>query len=92
MITSNFVVPEEGWQIDAACRGSVSELFFAPTTFESPRARTIRETAAKKICAVCPVIESCSVHAISVNEPHGIWGGMNESERRILASRQSRVS
>ena len=69
MITSNFVVPEEGWQIDAACRGSVAELFFAPTTFES-----------------------CSVHAISVNEPHGIWGGMNESERRILASRQSRVS
>ncbi len=92
MFNSDAATPEEGWQANAACRGLASRLFFPPTTFEAPRARTLRETQAKTICATCTVIEICACHALRINEPHGIWGGMNESERRQLVASRNWLS
>jgi hypothetical protein len=36
------------------------------------------------------VVETCGEYAIRIREPHGIWGGMNELERRrVIRSRSS---
>jgi WhiB family redox-sensing transcriptional regulator len=39
---------------------------------------------AKDICARCAVREPCLAYALRIREPHGIWGGLNELERRTL--------
>jgi WhiB family redox-sensing transcriptional regulator len=73
-----------GWQFLASCRGEESSLFFAPNYFERKEEKEAREKLAKAICGRCPVREPCLEYALRIREPHGIWGGMNESERRTL--------
>jgi WhiB family transcriptional regulator, redox-sensing transcriptional regulator len=75
---------EETWQRRAACRGPESVLFFAPTLPEPRGDRDAREARAKKICGGCDVRVECLEYALRIKEPHGIWGGLNESERRAL--------
>ncbi len=48
-----------------------------------------REAEAKAICAGCAVRRECLDYAIAIREAHGIWGGLNECERRALLARQS---
>jgi len=72
----------EDWQRLAACKGPYAELFFPPNTPERKDEKAMREEAAKSICAECQVRTDCLEYAISIQEPHGIWGGMNEFERR----------
>lgn len=72
------------WQIRAACRGLDSSFFFHPEKERGP-AKADREERAKQICRQCPVIESCRRHALAVQEPYGIWGGLSEAERDELA-------
>ncbi|MGH8988615.1 MAG: WhiB family transcriptional regulator [Acidimicrobiales bacterium] len=36
------------------------------------------------MCASCVVRADCLEYAISIREPHGIWGGLNEVERKQL--------
>jgi len=74
------------WQARALCRGNHAYLFFPPSTFERKDERERREMKAKAICGVCPVREPCSMHAISIREPFGIWGGLTEVERRTLVA------
>lgn len=73
-----------GWQFDAACRGEDSKLFFAPNYFEKHEQKAAREAEAKAICQRCRVRERCLEYAIRIREQHGIWGGLNELERRQL--------
>ena len=75
---------DEAWQRNAACRGPESVLFFAPTVPEPRPDRDAREARAKAICADCPVTPECLQYALRIREPHGIWGGLNESERRAV--------
>ena len=70
------------WQSAARCRGSDATLFFAPTHLESKDERVLREARAKSICSECRVRRECLDFAIVTREPHGIWGGLNEIERR----------
>ena len=71
------------WQLQAACRGMDSSLFFHPPNEQLPeRGRRIR--AAKVICGTCPVLDDCRTHALTVQEPYGIWGGMSERDRANL--------
>jgi WhiB family redox-sensing transcriptional regulator len=51
---------------------------------ENPHERRARESLAKRICAECPVRQECLEYALRVREPFGIWGGLNETERRTL--------
>jgi WhiB family redox-sensing transcriptional regulator len=74
----------ETWRARAACRGPETALFFPPTTAERKEDRDAREGRAKEICHGCPVQRDCLDHAIGVGEMHGIWGGLNEAERRGL--------
>lgn len=78
---------DEAWQGNAACRGPESVLFFAPTVPEPRPDRDAREARAKAICAECPVTPECLEYALRIREPHGIWGGLNESERRTRLER-----
>lgn len=78
----------EGWQLKAACRGPQSAIFFPPSHFERKDEKEAREARAKDICATCPVQGPCLDYALRIREPHGIWGGLNEVERKqLLAGR-----
>jgi len=74
---------EESWQIKAACRGPQAAVFFPPPQFERKEEKLERETRAKAICATCSVRKECLEYAIAIREPHGIWGGLNEVERKL---------
>ncbi len=75
---------EWGWQWRAACRGEDTVLFFPPSRPEMKDERLTRERRAKAICAVCPVQVECLEYAIRTREPHGVWGGLSEMERRAM--------
>lgn len=72
------------WQRDAACRGQHAPNFFPPPHFEPKALRVARERTAKAICRQCPVSDECLTYALESREPHGVWGGLNEAERREL--------
>jgi WhiB family redox-sensing transcriptional regulator len=79
---------EESWQVKAACRGPHASVFFPPPQFERKEEKLDREGRAKAICASCPVKRECLEYAVNIREVHGIWGGLNENERRqMLAQR-----
>lgn len=59
-------------------------MFFPPPQFERKADRLERERRAKAICQECVVREECLEYSIAIAEPHGIWGGLNEHERRAL--------
>ena len=68
------------WQLRGACRGIDSEFFFHPDG-ERGSGRARREAMAKQVCKGCPVLEQCRRHALAVQEPYGVWGGLSEGER-----------
>ena len=72
------------WRTRAACRGPETALFFPPSNAERREDRDVREARAKAICRQCPVQRECLDHAVQFGEAHGIWGGLNEHERRSL--------
>jgi len=72
------------WESRALCRDADACCFVAPMSGESADERRARESAAKSICADCPVRRECLDYALRVREPIGIWGGLNETERRRL--------
>ncbi len=72
------------WMNSAACAGK-SEMFFAPGG-ERPETRTRRESAAREICAQCPVLQECRDWARS-NREYGFWGGESEEDRAAAGFR-----
>jgi WhiB family transcriptional regulator, redox-sensing transcriptional regulator len=79
-----------GWQQRAACRGEDSVYFFAPSYFERRAEKNAREAVAKAICVRCPVRVECLEYALAIRENHGIWGGLNEMERRAVLRQRAR--
>lgn len=78
-----------GWQIQAACRSEDVSLFFAPHYFERRSVKDAREARAKLFCRACPVLQDCREYALRIGESHGVWGGLNEAERRkVLRMRE----
>lgn len=73
---------DTGWRESAACRSEDPELFFP---LSSEGAGTAQAERAKAVCARCPVVSQCAAAAMTVGEAHGIWGGMDERERRHLS-------
>jgi len=80
---------DTSWQIKAACRGPQATVFFPPTHAERKEERTDREDRAKHICATCSVRKPCLDYALQIREPHGIWGGLNEAERKAVLARHA---
>jgi WhiB family redox-sensing transcriptional regulator len=76
------------WQAKAACRGPQAAVFFPPSHFERKDDKEAREARAKSICAACSVRRACLDYALRIREPHGIWGGLNEVERKQVLTEQ----
>ena len=73
-----------GWQRRAACAETGPELFFGPDD-EMPGDQQARETAAKRVCARCPVRRECLEYGESLGADgrrHGVWGGLGELDRQ----------
>lgn len=79
------------WQLAGACRTADPSLFFHPEG-ERGASRRDRETAAKAICAACPVIAQCAAHALAVREPYGVWGGLGEDDRESSYAASRRMA
>ncbi len=75
------------WQYQGLCRSADPDIFFHPEG-ERGGTRRRRDEAAKAMCAVCPVLEACREHALKVQEPYGVWGGLTEDERSVLIAEQ----
>jgi WhiB family redox-sensing transcriptional regulator len=79
----------ESWQVKAACRGPQAVMFFPPSHTERKDEKATREARAKVICSECHVRGDCLDYAMRIREPHGIWGGLNEVERKQLLERRA---
>lgn len=75
------------WQLEGACRGTDTELFFHPYGEREP-SRSRRESAAQAVCATCPVIAACRSYSLAAREPYGVWGGLTETDREAILSRR----
>lgn len=80
-----------GWQHLAACRGEAA-LFFPERSDEPREERLAREASAKAICSTCAVRTECLEYALRTRESHGVWGGLNEYERRALLRERERAA
>ena len=72
------------WAKYAACRGMGPETFFS----DEPAA----VAQAKAICLACPVRRGCLEVALVRPALVGIWGALDEAERRELARRRQRAA
>jgi WhiB family redox-sensing transcriptional regulator len=77
------------WRVAALCRGDDAVHFFAPNRLERKEEKDVREAQARAICRRCRVLDQCLGYALETGEPHGIWGGLNELQRRHLLRRRS---
>lgn len=66
---------------DAGCTTVPVEVFYG--TDEIPLTQEEKEQA-KSICNNCPVKQECLAHSLKKREYWGIWGGLDERERRVL--------
>ena len=85
------VADEWEWQYQGVCRDLPTEMFFHPDGERGPRRRN-RENTAKAICATCPVIVACRAHALAIQEPYGIWGGLSEDDRLEIIGQEIKVT
>lgn len=75
------------WRAKAACRDEDPELFFPIGT---TGLAVEQADAAKSVCMRCEVREECLEYALASNQDAGIWGGLNEDERRTLRRQRQR--
>lgn len=81
------------WQYQGSCRDADPGIFFHPEG-ERGQARRSRDSKAIEICQSCPVLLQCREHALSAQEPYGVWGGLTEADREaiLLTSRGRKAS
>ncbi|QDN57350.1 WhiB family transcriptional regulator [Streptomyces sp. S1D4-20] len=72
---------QKNWRHQAACLTKDPELWF-PAGDSGPYLHTIEQ--AKAICAACPVTAACLQYALTEGIDSGIFGGLNEKERRSI--------
>lgn len=78
------------WQYQGACVDHDTEEFFSPDAERGPSRRN-REEAAKALCATCPVLRECREHALRVEEPYGVWGGLTINERAEIINQRKQA-
>jgi WhiB family redox-sensing transcriptional regulator len=77
-----------GWWSRAACSTADPDLFF-PISSSGPGLRQVAR--AKAICARCEIQQACLSYALDAGPVQGVWGGMTEGERRLLARRERKT-
>jgi WhiB family redox-sensing transcriptional regulator len=74
------------WSDRAACLSAEPEQFFP---VGGAAAATWEAMVAKQVCARCEVLTPCRDYALATRQPFGVWGGLDEEERRtMLAGRE----
>lgn len=71
------------WSDRAACLSAEPEQFF-PVGGEA--AVGWEAATAKRVCAGCDVLVECRDYALATRQPFGVWGGLDEQERRAVLS------
>jgi WhiB family redox-sensing transcriptional regulator len=72
------------WMDDGICRNHTPDTFFPSDG--------VGVEVAKRICATCPVVDTCLEYALENRIDHGVWGGTSERQRRrILKARGIRI-
>lgn len=72
----------ENWRAAASCQFADPDLFFPALDV----GKGLDQAAdAKAICAGCQVRCHCLAFALLTQQAHGIWGGLTERERYVLA-------
>jgi len=71
---------EERWEQSAECRNADPGIFFYKEN----------EAEARHICQRCEVREECLEFALYHHIQYGIWGGLDETERKTLRRRHQR--
>ena len=79
-----YLAGEAPWRDSASCRRENATVFFPPSHYEMKPEKDEREDKARSLCRACPVQQACLEYSLTVQEPHGIWGGLSELERRRL--------
>jgi WhiB family redox-sensing transcriptional regulator len=72
-LSRELVNPNPDWRRYALCRGRDTELWFDGDT-----------TQGKAMCRVCPAKAECLEWAFVNGQDFGVWGGLDERERREL--------
>ncbi|MGW4951543.1 WhiB family transcriptional regulator [Streptomyces parvulus] len=75
------------WRARSVCKDEDPDLFF-PIGNTGPALLQIEE--AKSVCRRCPVMEGCLQWALENGQEHGVWGGLDEDERRRMKRRAAR--
>ena len=75
------------WRDAAACLALDTNLFFPVGETGDAADQAV---AAKAVCRGCPVRDECLAFAMATNQQAGIFGGLDEDERRSLRRRLAR--
>ncbi|MFD3333686.1 WhiB family transcriptional regulator [Streptomyces sp. NPDC058700] len=80
----------DSWRAAAACQNVDPDLFF-PVGTGSPA--LVQAEEAKDVCRHCPVREECLAWALDDSrQVTGVWGGLDDDERRSLKRRLRRAA
>lgn len=82
------------WRESAACKGQPVEWWYpsGPDSTRTKISNRIVDAPGIPICRQCPVRLNCLDHAISTNEPDGIWGGLTPTSRDHHAQRRNQAA
>lgn len=78
---------EMAWIAGARCIGEDPELFFPVGTASGALEQAEQ---AKSICLGCPVRTECLEWSLVTAQDAGVWGGMDEEERREIRRQRRR--
>lgn len=82
---------QEEWSERAACRGENPRMW--DTRLVNKQTEITDDTIkAQEICADCPVMMDCLIHAAVYSIKTGIWGGCTPEERQAWAEREDMVA
>ena len=76
------------WRDSAACRDHDPEQWF-PVGTSGPA--QLQAEQAKAVCRRCPVTDECLQSSFESGFSAGVWGGMDEDERRAYSRTRQAV-
>src|SRR5205085_5675831 len=77
------------WIERARCIGEDPDMFFPLGSTRRARSQTER---ARAICRACEVREQCLAWALDTCQDAGVWGGLDEEERREIRRARRRAA
>lgn len=91
MRTAPYVLPEPdgNWVQRGICRYEDDPDLWFPIGESGPSLLQIEE--AKAVCRRCPAMRECGEWAVDNAVPHGVWGGLSETDRKLVRARRAKA-